>query len=265
MSQAIRNEEAAPDFLDVTELAGDDVTEEQIQRLCNRYFWAGTYCQDKDVVEVACGTGQGLGYLQALSRSLIGADISEKILDIARQTYGSRVELQNFSAETLPFADNSKDVIILFEAIYYIPQAEKFVAECQRVLRPGGVVLIATANRDLFDFNPSPYSFVYYGVRELKALFAKYKFNSEVFGDTPLETISTRQKILRPIKKFAVKYHLIPQTMAAKKLLKRLVFGDLKKMPAEITAEMAVYQKPTPLSADEPCRNFKVIYCAARK
>jgi len=39
-------------------------------------------------------------------------------------------------------------VIILFEAIYYIPDAEKFVEECARVLRLGGKVLIATANKD---------------------------------------------------------------------------------------------------------------------
>ena len=51
------------DYISVTEIAGDDVTQEQVDRLCNRYYWAASYCQDKDVVEAACGSGQGLGYL----------------------------------------------------------------------------------------------------------------------------------------------------------------------------------------------------------
>ena len=47
----------ANDYLDVTELAGDDVTREQIERICHRYYWAGGYCRGKDVVEAACGAG----------------------------------------------------------------------------------------------------------------------------------------------------------------------------------------------------------------
>ncbi len=54
------------DYVSVTEIAGDDVTQEQIDRLCNRYYWAGQYCAGKDVVETACGSGQGLGYLAGI-------------------------------------------------------------------------------------------------------------------------------------------------------------------------------------------------------
>ncbi len=41
------------DYVSVTEIAGDEVTQEQVDRLCNRYYWAGRYCSDKDVVEAA--------------------------------------------------------------------------------------------------------------------------------------------------------------------------------------------------------------------
>ena len=54
------------DYISVTEIAGDEVTGEQIVRLGNRYYWAGCYCAGKDVVEAACGTGQGLGYLAGI-------------------------------------------------------------------------------------------------------------------------------------------------------------------------------------------------------
>ncbi len=34
-------------YISVTEIAGDEVTQEQIDRLCNRYYWAGQYCKGK--------------------------------------------------------------------------------------------------------------------------------------------------------------------------------------------------------------------------
>jgi SAM-dependent methyltransferase len=80
------------------------------------------------------------------------------------------------------------DVIILFEAIYYLPSTERFVSECRRVLRYGGKVLIAIANKDLYDFNSSPYSYKYYGVVELKELFSKQGFTVEFYVNTPVNT-----------------------------------------------------------------------------
>ena len=251
------------DYLSVTELSGDNVSKEQVDRLCNRYFWAGQYCNGKDVIEAACGTGQGLGYLSKLSRSLIGGDFSQKILDQAKAHYKDRIVFRQFDAQEMPFEDNSADVIILFEALYYIPSIERFLNECRRVLRENGKVLTVTANKDLPDFNPSPHSHQYFGVVELEQIFKIHGFSVSCFGDTPVSSLTLRQKILRPAKKMAVKFGLIPKTMHGKKLLKRLVFGGLVKMPAEISEEMAAYQEPTPIDLLRPDRVHKVIYCAA--
>src|SRR2546425_9254983 len=59
-----------PDFTVVTELAGDPGSREQIQRAYRRYYWDGQYVKGADVVEVACGVGQGLGYLATLAKSV---------------------------------------------------------------------------------------------------------------------------------------------------------------------------------------------------
>lgn len=252
-----------PNFLSVTELAGDEVTQEQVERLCNRYYWAGTYCEGKDVLEAACGTGQGLGYLAKRAKSISAGDYTADLLNIAKEHYGNRIELKQFDAQAMPYTDNSMDVILLFEAIYYLPSAGKFVSECRRVLRKGGRVLIATANKDLYDFNPSPYSHTYYGVVELNQLFSKQGFSVECFGNTPVAQVSLRQKILRPIKKMAVELGLVPKTMGSKKLLKKLIFGGLIKMLAEIEEGLFLYVEPTRLSVSEPDRQHKVIYCAA--
>ncbi|MCD6356931.1 MAG: hypothetical protein J7L66_06550, partial [Anaerolineaceae bacterium] len=65
------------------------------------------------------------------------------------------------------------------------------------------------------------------------------------------------------VKKFVVDFGLMPKSMAGKKLLKRIVFGKLTTMPAEITADTTQYTEPTPLSADAPDKKHKVIYCVA--
>ena len=253
------------DFISVTEIAGDEVAREQVQRLCNRYYWAGQYCKDKDVLEVACGSGQGLGYLAGLAHTLEAGDYSGSLLDIARKHYGNRIRLQQFDAMDMPFDDRSKDVIVLFEAIYYLPDASKFIQKCFHILRPGGKLLIATANKDLYDFNPSPHSFRYYGVRELYELLARYHFKPELLGDTPVDRVSLRQKILRPVKKFVVSTGLMPKSMSGKKLLKKLFFGNLIVMPAEIDAETAPFIAPVELSHLQPDRKHKVIFCAATR
>ncbi len=251
------------DYLSVTELSGSCVSQEQIERLYNRYYWAGKYCYNKDVLEVACGTGQGLGYLSKIAKSLNAGDYSEKILKIAQEHYGNRIKLKQFDAQNMPYEDKSMDVIILFEAIYYLPSAEKFISECRRVLRSRGKVLIATANKDLYDFNPSSYSYKYYGVVELKELFTKQGFTVEFYGNTPVDKLSLRQRLFRPIKKWAVNFDLVPKTLGGKRIIKRLIFGRLVKMPSEIKENMVPFVEPTKLSSSHPDKKHKVIYCVA--
>jgi ubiquinone/menaquinone biosynthesis C-methylase UbiE len=251
------------DFSTVTELAGDEVSRQQIDRICHRYCWAAAISRDKDVLEAACGSGQGLGMLALAARSLKAGDYTDNLLQMALKHYGDRIELRQFDAQAIPYSDRSFDVILLFEALYYIPSAEKFVKECRRLLRPGGKVLIATANKDLFDFNPSPFSYKYYGVVELEELFSACGFSVQCFGYGQVSQASAIERALRPVKAFAVKNHLIPKTMGGKKLLKRLLFGKLIPMPAELTPEMTAYAPPQLLAAGRADTGHKVIYCAA--
>ncbi len=252
------------DYTEVTELGGAQVSFEQVERLCHRYYWAGEYCHGKDVLEAACGTGQGLGYLAGRARSVVGGDVSQPMLRAAHDHYRARVPLCGFDAGAACFADASFDVIVLFEALYYLPAAGDFIAECRRLLRPGGTALIASANKDLYDFNPSPYSHRYYGVAELAELLRGAGFEVACFGVTRLDRLPLRQRLLRPIKKLVVSSGLMPKSMAGKRLMKRLVFGRLIEMPVEIAAGQVPYTAPEPIPADRPNTSHKVIYCAAR-
>src|ERR1035437_3873434 len=125
------------DFTAVSEVSYQKVTREQIQRIYTRYRFAMDFCQDKDVLEVACGSGQGLGYLALNAKRVVGVDIDKNLLALAEKQYqkNSKIELFNADAHALPFQNSSFDVIILYEAIYYLSDPEKFMIEARRLLR----------------------------------------------------------------------------------------------------------------------------------
>jgi SAM-dependent methyltransferase len=252
-------------FAEVTELAGQKISPEQLERTCNRYYWAKVFVENGDVLEAGCGAGQGLGYLAKHARSIVAGDISAEVMSRAQATYGDAIELKVFDATSIPWADQSFDALLLFEAIYYLPDIDAFFNEARRVLRPGGHLLIATANKDLYDFTPSPFSVRYYGVKELGELCARHGFESSFWGFVDVSTVSMRQRILRPIKSMASRFGLIPKTMGGKELLKKLFFGTMVDMPASILDTPVDYLEPTPITEGRPDTQHKVIYCAARR
>jgi len=250
------------DYKSVTEISGDSVSLEQVERIQNRYCWAKKYCENKDVLEVACGSGQGLGLISSCANTITAGDYSSEVLKTAINYYGDRVPLKVFDAQKMPFNDNVFDVVIIFEAIYYLPNFIVFLDECKRVLKRNGTVLISVPNNTLGDFNRSPYSYDYYNVGELRNILSENGFSSEFFGYLSVKGVSLKQKIFRPIKKIAVALNLIPKTMAGKKVLKRIVFGKLVKMPNEIFIEdCKTCKEVEPLDTDES--THKVIYCVA--
>jgi len=252
-----------PDYSQVTEIPGSRASGEQLQRLFSRYHFAKQYCESKDVLEVACGSGQGLGYIGSTARSITGGDFTQNLVQIAQRYYRGRIPLLRLDAHQLPFGDKSFDVVIFFEAIYYLKRPEDFLDECSRVLRGDGSLLVCTVNKDWSDFNPSSHSVEYFSAVELYK-FLRQKFDSvELYGDFAVSLNSVADRIISTIKRVAVAFKLIPKTMAGKELLKRIFFGRLVLLPDEIREGMCEYTQPFPISADSPNHHCKVLYARA--
>jgi len=253
------------DFSQVTEVAGEKVTREQVQRMLTRYLFAAQYCEGKEVLEVACGSGQGLGLLASRANRLIGADYSGFLIKKASQHYNNRVPLLQLDAHDLCFQDASFDTIILYEAIYYLKQPEMFMNECHRVLKPGGSLLICTANKDLRDFNPSPHSYRYFSPMDFDQILSRNGFKVKCFGDCPVDYNDPVHRTLSMAKKTLVRLDIMPKTMRGKKLLKRIVFGKLVDLPAELSADEWDVNLPAPIDPHKPDRKHKVIFAVAEK
>lgn len=252
----------------VTETPDTKATSEQLGRIYSRYRFALDFCEGKDVLEVGCGAGQGLGYISRIAKIVVGGDIDEKILDFARKTYSGnkKIEVRKIDAQDLPFEKESFDVVILYEAIYYLASPERFIKEALRVLRKQGTLIICSVNKEWPDFNPSPYSYKYFSALELTSMLRDNDFvNIMLYGGSRINTKGLKNKINSFLKRTAVFLKLMPKTMEGKQFLKRIFFGKLYPMPSEIQEGMAEYVKPVPISLDLPNSSFKVIFTVARK
>jgi ubiquinone/menaquinone biosynthesis C-methylase UbiE len=85
------------------------------------------------VLELGCGTGRLLA--QTGARVRVGIDISQGMLARARQR---RLHLAAADAQVLPFAPQSFDAILAGKGVFRYLDYERALAECARVLRPGG-------------------------------------------------------------------------------------------------------------------------------
>ena len=121
-----------------------------------RYIFAAGLTEDKVVLDVACGTGYGVGYMTEKGAwEVIGVDVSMAAVDYARERFGKNNKASFVCADAirLPFADNTFDVVVSFETIEHIRQYRKFLAECRRVLKEDGLLVCSTPNRRIFSPN----------------------------------------------------------------------------------------------------------------
>ncbi|WP_099022576.1 class I SAM-dependent methyltransferase [Mycolicibacterium palauense] len=107
------------------------------------------HCAGRDVLEAGFGEGYGADLLAERARSVIGVDYDESAVAHARARY-PRVRAVHGNLTALPLPDASVDIVVNFQVIEHLWDQPHFVAECRRVLRPGGLLLMSTPNRITF-------------------------------------------------------------------------------------------------------------------
>lgn len=97
------------------------------------------------LLDVGTGPGDYPGRLRARGHSglLVGADLSAGMVNAARQNHPG-MDFRQASADALPFADASFDVLTARHMLYHVPDVPAALAEFQRVLKPGGRLLAVT-------------------------------------------------------------------------------------------------------------------------
>lgn len=102
------------------------------------------YARDADVLEVGCGTGLILEKAAEVASRAVGVDISDGMLEQARER-GLEVA-QADASESLPFEDESFDLVYSFKVLAHIEDIDAALQEMARVTRRGGYLLLEFYN-----------------------------------------------------------------------------------------------------------------------
>ena len=112
------------------------------------------------VLEVGCGLGTDLRQAAMAGARTVGLDLSAKSVSLARSHFRMFRTEGAFvcgDAESLPFPDESFDVVYSFGVLHHTPNTSAAIKECHRVLRPGGRFLVMLYNRCSWHVRVGPY------------------------------------------------------------------------------------------------------------
>lgn len=116
-----------------------------------RYWWASRLAGGKQVLDAGCGVGYGVEILASAGANVIGVDIDAGAVEEARRRFGERAEtIAQGDLRDMWFDDDSFDLIVCFETIEHMDDAEQALAEFRRVLRPDGLLLVSSPNPDVY-------------------------------------------------------------------------------------------------------------------
>ncbi len=104
------------------------------------------------VVDVGCGFGRSFRLLQDqfAPQRLIGIDIEPATLAAATARAsrdGVPVEILQASSSGLPLADRSADIVFCHQTLHHLVAQEAALREFRRILKPGGLLLLAGSTR----------------------------------------------------------------------------------------------------------------------
>ncbi len=138
------------------------------------------------LLDIGCGTGAFLDEVHSTFPGIeaAGIDPSQEMLDVARQKLANWAELSVGWSESLPYDDNTFDIVVSCNSFHFWQKPVTALTEIARVLKPDGKLAITDWCHDYFAcricdlylrlFNRA--HFKTYGVNKCKELFTSAGF-----------------------------------------------------------------------------------------
>ena len=104
------------------------------------------------VLDAGCGQGKALNPLQQRFQAarVIGVDVDAEALQVARSEaarHGLEPEFIKADCASIPLPDASVDLVFCHQTLHHLVRQEETLAEFRRLLRPGGLLLLAESTK----------------------------------------------------------------------------------------------------------------------
>ncbi len=103
------------------------------------------------ILDIGCGGGLLSEPMARLGAAVVGADAAERNIPVARvhaEAQGLDIDYRHTTAEAMAAAGESFDVVLAMEIVEHVADPAAFVATCHDLLRPGGLLIASTINRN---------------------------------------------------------------------------------------------------------------------
>ncbi len=103
-----------------------------------------------DVADIGCGAGTQSTLWAERGQRVHALDVNEPLIELARERAaraGYQIDFRVGSAAQLPWDDESMDVCLANELLEHVSDWQSCLKEFARILRPGGVLFLATSNK----------------------------------------------------------------------------------------------------------------------
>ena len=95
------------------------------------------------VLDIGCGTGVLFGSLLKYAPSeIVGVDISDKMLEIARKKYGHFDNIKFKNMDVLELDENDFDIVYIYNAYPHIMDVEKLKSKLKQICKSGARIVI---------------------------------------------------------------------------------------------------------------------------
>ncbi|WP_249041890.1 bifunctional 2-polyprenyl-6-hydroxyphenol methylase/3-demethylubiquinol 3-O-methyltransferase UbiG [Oceanicella actignis] len=117
------------------------------------------------ILDIGCGGGLLSEPMARLGAQVVGADAAERNIPVARlhaRRMGLEIDYRHTTAEALAEAGERFDAILNMEVVEHVPDPQAYLDACATLLRPGGVMICSTINR-----NPKSFLFAIIGAEHV--------------------------------------------------------------------------------------------------
>ncbi|MEO3389344.1 bifunctional 2-polyprenyl-6-hydroxyphenol methylase/3-demethylubiquinol 3-O-methyltransferase UbiG [Mesorhizobium sp. CAU 1741] len=104
------------------------------------------------ILDIGCGGGLLCEPMARLGAEVVGADASETNIEVAKlhaSQSSVKIDYRATTAEALAEAGEQFDVVLNMEVVEHVADVDFFVAKCADMVKPGGIMFVATINRTL--------------------------------------------------------------------------------------------------------------------